>query len=272
MTEDLNNHIKFLENKINELNIQNNALILELDLIKKLLLNDSSIFEDKKNFCPICGELSVFESFGEIPRMNVKCPNCGSVERHRMLYLLFKQRFYDLLTNKNIKLLHFAPEKMFYDLFRKNKNIDYYPVDINPQIYEPRIHIRKKVNMEQIPYEDNKFDFIYNCHVLEHVPDDIKGMSELYRVLKDDGICVTLVPYFGYLEETLEKEEYNTPELRFKYYGQHDHLRKYGADFKDKLESVGFNVELVTLSDVVSSKTDTELFRLVDDTFFICTK
>lgn len=62
-------------------------------------------------------------------------------------------------------------------------------------------------------------DFIYNSHVLEHVPNDFKGMCELYRVLKDDGVCITLIPQFN-LETTFENDEYNIPELRRKYYGQ----------------------------------------------------
>lgn len=272
MDNDFDNRIEILENKVKDLKNQYNSIIYNVDLIKDLLLCNTPVFDGEKNFCPICGNVSVFKSFGAVPRKNVMCPTCFSLERHRMVYLLFKQRYFDLLTHNNIKLLHFAPEKMFYDFFRKHKNIDYYPVDISPQTYEPDIHIRKKVNMEQIPYDDCKFDFIYHCHVLEHVPNDIKAINELYRVLKDGGVCITLVPYFSDLNETLEKEEYNTPELRLKYYGQQDHLRKYGVDFKDRLESAGFNVELVTLADIASSEVDVDLFKLVDDTFFICTK
>lgn len=59
-------------------------------------------------------------------------------------------------------------------------------------------------------------------------------MCELYRVLKDDVVCIILIPQFN-LETTLENDEYNTPELRRKYYGQEDYLTKYGLDFKDRL-------------------------------------
>ncbi len=39
------------------------------------------------------------------------------------------------------------------------------------------------------------------------------------------------VPIDGTLDETLEEPAYNTDELRLKYYGQCDHVRKYGRDY-----------------------------------------
>ncbi len=142
-----------------------------------------------------------------------------------------------------------------------------------PEIYiERNINIREKVNMEEIPYEDNTFDFIYNSHVLEHVPDDIKGMEELRRVLKEDGVCITTVP-LSPIPETFEKEEYNTPELRLKHYGQRDHLRRYGDDFKDRLASVGFDVDEVLVKDVMSDENKRKVFGLLEhEKVFICRK
>ena len=104
-----------------------------------------------------------------------------------------------MLEHEIIKLLHFAPEVPFYNFFKKFKNIYYYPVDFNPEIYEARnIHIRDKVDMENLAqYEDEMFDFIYHCHVLEHIPNDLKAMNELYRVLKKGGACITLVPLYN---------------------------------------------------------------------------
>lgn len=272
MENEFNNKFNEISNKLIDLNNQNNYLLNEINAIKQIIINENKDSLDLKNFCPICGEISIFEPFGVNQRMNVKCPNCGSLERQRLVYLFFQRKYSYLLEHENIKLLHFAPETLFYKFFMKNKNIDYFPVDINPEIYESRnIHIKQKVDMQNIPYNDNEFDFIYNCHVLEHVPDDIKGMGELYRVLKEDGVCITLIPQFN-IKETFEKDEYNTPELRRLYYGQVDHLRKYGLDFKDKLESVGFNVEEFRAEDIVKSKTEKHLYKLINDVIYICRK
>lgn len=272
MVDEINKELNKINQKFVDLNNQNNYLLNEINTIKQLIINENEYSFDLKNFCPICGEMSIFDSFGVNPRMNVKCPHCGSLERHRLVYLFFQRKYSYLLEHENIKLLHFAPETVFYNYFIKNNNIDYFPVDIDPNTYESRnIHIKQKVDMQDIPYGDNEFDFIYNCHVLEHIPDDIKSMGELYRVLKEDGVCITLVPQFN-IEETLEKEEYDTPELRRIYYGQEDHLRKYGLDFKDKLESVGFNVEEVKAEDIIKSKTEKELYKLTNEVIYVCRK
>lgn len=253
--------------KEDDIRSQNELILSKLDSIEKLLVRHLNL-----NYCPICNDFFEFLDFGHPPRSNVQCPSCNSLERMRFTFLFIQSHLKDKFSKDNIKLLHFAPEKIFYDLFSKKSNIDYYPVDFDPERYERQgINIIKKVDMMDIPWGDKTFDVIYNSHVLEHVPDDIHGMSELYRVLKDDGVCITLAPVFK-MENTLEKEEYNTPELRLKYYGQDDHLRKYGLDFKDRLESVGFKVDVINSSDILSDS-DKKLYAINDfDEIYLCTK
>ena len=141
-----------------------------------------------------------------------------------------------------MRVLHVAPERVFYWMFKKLKDIDYWPVDLDPEKYHGRI--RKKVDITDIPFEDNSFDLIMCNHVLEHIPDDRKAMAELYRVLKPKtGIAFLNVPMFN-IPATFENPAYNTPELRLKYFGQEDHVRKYGLDYTERLESVGFRVQI----------------------------
>ena len=40
-----------------------------------------------------------------------------------------------------------------------------------------------------LPFQDGSFDIVVCTHVYEHVPDPHKLISEIYRVLKNDGIC-----------------------------------------------------------------------------------
>ena len=216
------------------------------DNYERLLKENDSLKEKLKEYekeCPICGYVgSDFRSWHQIIHKEVECPKCLSHERHRALWLYFKKNGH-LLKNGN-RLLHFAPETTFYNLF-KNSDVEYHPADITDENF----HVDEIIDIQDIPYEDDYFDVIYCSHVLEHVPDDEKAMKELYRVLKSGGIALILVPINGISFEmpfdetrTLEDDRYNTPELREKYYGQHDHLRLYGTDFKDKLIDVGFNV------------------------------
>lgn len=269
----MDNELKIhnLEKEISNLKNKNFELKKDINLLKSLVFKGGADFTSE-NYCPFCGNFSIFQDFGNPPRHNVLCPHCRSLERHRQVYLLLKQRFSELLFEKDIKLLHFAPELPFYNLFKNQPNIDYFPVDLCPEIYEQaNIEIRKKVNMEEIPYTNKMFDFIYNCHVLEHVPDDIKAMRELYRVLNDGGVCVTLVP-LAITEKTFEDDSINTPELRLKHYGQSDHRRIYGLDFEKKLESVGFNVDVVYSGDLIKSDSERKLYKIEYDRIFVCTK
>ncbi len=187
--------------------------------------------------CNCCGtKLPFFVPFNR--RLQGQCPKCASLERTRLICYYFEH--YTEMFSKNNKLLHFAPEIGLHKIFSSHNNIDYYPVDIDEN--RP---IRMNVNMCDIPFKDNTFDYIFASHVLEHILDDKKAMSELFRVVKssdDGGKVFLMVPIFFNLEETFENPEYNTDELRLKYFGQEDHVRKYACDFVDRLKDVGFNV------------------------------
>lgn len=218
----------------------------ERELMKSIVKVESVLEEiwDKleipKKECPICKkQVNVFEPYGEKPRPNAMCPSCRSLERTRAQYLYWEKRI--PLISSPIKLLHFAPEQPVRSLFENNAYIDYYPVDFNKNYYG----IRDVVDITQIQYEAETFDIIICNHVLEHIPNEQKALSEIHRVLKTDGVCYLSVPTFN-IEKTFENPEYNTAELRSKYYGHRDHVRKYGQDVAERLASV-FNVEKVDL-------------------------
>lgn len=46
----------------------------------------------------------------------------------------------------------------------------------------------KQIDVQNIPFEDNSFDIIIANMMLYHVPDIHKAVSEIRRVLKDDGV------------------------------------------------------------------------------------
>lgn len=53
-------------------------------------------------------------------------------------------------------------------------------------------------NIYQLPYEDSSFDKIILSEVLEHLPDDLKALREVKRVLKRGGIILITVPNHNY--------------------------------------------------------------------------
>ncbi len=226
-------------------NEQYRNLMWHLRYVESLLENvaDATIVE--RNFeCPVCkSKLRVFLPFGENPRPNAQCPNCQSLERHRALWLLMQNLNWH---KENMRVLHFAPEEIFYRLFSSFKDIDYWTADLEPQNYHGMV--RKQVDITDITFDDNFFDLIMCTHVLEHIPDDRKAMSELYRVLKPGGLAFLNVPIFN-IPQTFEDPRINTPELRSEYYGQFDHVRAYGQDYPQRLQEAGFEVQLFTVND-----------------------
>lgn len=212
--------------------------------IESLLVD---IYDDRgiqKKICPVCeSEVRLFTPHGEKLRPNAKCPVCGALERTRAWWLYYKKIGLLKGVDKKIKLLHFAPEEPFWNAFNRDSNIDYYPVDYNPD-YKG---IRDVVDITAIPYEDEMFDIIMCNHVLEHIEDEKKALREVARVLRRDGVLYFTVPISN-AEETFENPQYNTEELRSKYYGQKDHVRLYGKDVEIRIQKI-FTVEKIILNE-----------------------
>ena len=180
-----------------------------------------------------------------IQRLNALAPGTLSLERHRLLWL-YLQKETDFFTAEQ-KVLHIAPEQCFVDRFRKMKNLDYTTTDL----YSPLADV--KADICDLPFEDNTYDVIFCNHVLEHIENDKKAMSELYRVLKPGGFGIFQIPQDLSLERTYEDFSITDPEERKKHFGQYDHVRIYGRDYFDKLRSVGFIVDEVAYSQKLSS-------------------
>ncbi len=51
-----------------------------------------------------------------------------------------------------------------------------------------------KGSAEHIPFKDKEFDVVFCSHVLEHVESESKSLSEINRVLKDNGTMIIGMP------------------------------------------------------------------------------
>ena len=94
-----------------------------------------------------------------------------------------------------IKLLHIAPEKNLQKVLKASTKIKYISGDLNPLVAD------RKIDITDINFEDDYFDFIICNHVLEHVQDDRKAISELFRVLKLRRGIILQVPIFRTMKE-----------------------------------------------------------------------
>ena len=169
-------------------------------------------------------------------RENALSPGTLSLERHRQMWLYLKNET-DFFT-QNYKVLHIAPEQEFLRKFKKMKNLEYTSADL----FSPIVDV--KADILDLPFEDESFDVIFCNHVLEHIIDDRKAMSELYRVMKKGGWGILQVPMKNSLEKTYEDFTITDPKERQKHFGQYDHVRWYGMDYFERLISVGFSVDI----------------------------
>ncbi len=237
------------------LNVIPRPLLIKLSYLARPIL--ALLMRGNRYADPIDGRrFKSFLPYGyESPRENVLSPSTLSLERHRLLWLYLKNET-DFFTAP-LKILHFAPEQAFYKRFRKLKNLEYTTTDLNSPLADV------KADICDLPFENETFDVILCNHVLEHIPDDTKAMSEMYRVLKTGGWGIFQIPQDLKRDETFEDNTITDQKERAKIFGQYDHVRIYGRDYFDKLGSVGFTVEEVDYTASLPAS-DIEKFRLAD--------
>lgn len=198
-------------------------------------------------YCPICESSSVFRPYGSVHlRPNAMCSNCGSLERHRLIWLFLDRKVGIKSLTPQKTMLHVAPEQVLQNKFRRLLGKKYITADK----YEPA---DVKMDITKIKYPAGSFDYIICNHVLEHVIDDLKAMKELRRVLKKNGWAILLVPIAN-MKSTYEDSNITSDEDRFREFGQHDHVRKYGHDYIERLKKAGFKVEVYKAVDIATRR------------------
>ena len=210
--------------------------------------------------CPVCGgRFRKFLPYGyNKVRRNALCPNCLSLERHRLLWLYLKNR--TRFFTDSLKVLHLAPEQCFYKRFRKMKNLNYTTADLESPLADV------KLDVQAMPFGEQEFDVVICNHVLEHVQNDRKAIQEIFRVLRHGGFAIMQVPTNYDMETTYEDPNITDPLEREKHFRQKDHYRLYGRDYLNRITEAGFTITednyLLSLS-----REDREHFRLPDMEF-----
>lgn len=193
----------------------------------------SLIYAGNKHECPLCNRtFRKFMPYGNRGRENRLCPNCLSLERHRLIWLFLKQKT-NFFSAKQ-KVLHIAPEQPFLKRFKQLENIHYTTADLYSPIADVKTDIRDMV------FDDNSFDLVMCNHVLEHIDREQEALREILRVLKPGGKALLQVPLDYSLETTYEDPNITSRKEREKHFGQYDHVRLYGKDYPDRLKKAGF--------------------------------
>ena len=214
----------------------------------------SLFYKGDNVICPVCEKsFKKFLPYGyaKANKNNRLCPNCLSLERHRLLwmYLHNKTDFFE----KKIDVLHIAPEQSFIKRFKKIESLNYITADLESPIADIKTDIR-----DMHVFEDKKFDVIICNHVLEHIEEEQVALAELFRVLKPGGWAILQVPIDYSSEQTFEDDSITDRKERERVFGQYDHVRVYGKDYPIRLRKCGFEVKE---DDYVYSFSDEDIER-----------
>jgi SAM-dependent methyltransferase len=198
--------------------------------------------------CSVCGHFGRFFAYGNPLafglNLDALCPKCLSLERHRLLVLCDKSR--DIFAAKDI--LHFAPEFGISAYIRSRGPRRYVTCEYGSK------NADLDIDIEAINLPTGEFDLVVCCHVLEHVS-DVKALPELFRILRGGGILVAMTPVIEGWAYTFEDDtKLSTVDDRLLYFNQHDHVRFFGSDLRERFKSVGFTVDEYTAIEPEVSK------------------
>lgn len=184
--------------------------------------------------CPVCSRnFRKFLPYGRInPRPNALCPNCLSLERHRLIWLYLAEKT-DFFQRKQ-SVLHIAPEACFIPRFENIHREEYVTADLESPL------AKVKMDIHRMPFKDHTFDVVLCNHVLEHVTDDIAAIKEIARVLRPGGFAILQVPFFHPIAaETVSDPTIKDRRERERLFGQDDHVRRYGKDYPQRISAAG---------------------------------
>lgn len=176
--------------------------------------------------CPCCGYngkfLDVSPPTGR--RLSAKCPSCDALERHRLQTLVLDK----LALPSGMDILHFAPEPFLRKRLSAGAR-SYSTADIE------RRDVDHNVDVQALPFADASYDLVYASHVIEHVQDEMLGLSEVARVLRPGGVAILPVPIVRDITE-----EYIAPNP-----DESMHWRAPGLDYFDRLRTIFSRVDVL---------------------------
>ena len=68
-------------------------------------------------------------------------------------------------------------------------------------------------DVQELPFEDNQFDAVLAMYMLYHVPDISKGITEMRRVLKPDGVLLAQTNGGGHMKELFDFVQLVDPDM-----------------------------------------------------------
>lgn len=164
------------------------------------------------------------------------CPSCGASDRDRLYALYIEKVLKKNLPANDLVLLDIAPSHPLKTFLLKFANIKYQSADKYMEGVDLIVDI---TDMGVVSSE--LYDIFICSHVLEHVADDKKALSELFRILKPGGFGILMAPIILTMEQIDEDPTVMDSETRWERFGQGDHVRLYSKiGFIKRVQEAGF--------------------------------
>jgi len=193
--------------------------------------------------------LKAIGAIGISRRKNGGCPFCGSSDRSRLLRLYLTKELEEINGKK--KILHIAPDDKLARWLCTQPQIDYNCGALFPEDFSEFNAFELDVSNINLP--DNYADIILCNHVLQQVPNHIKAMHELSRILKPGGWAIIQAPIAAKLNSMDEDLTLSDSREKRQRFGSTLHCRIYGKDYAQVLQSNGnWHVSKITPADFLT--------------------
>ncbi len=191
-----------------------------------------------KKQCNICGwKGHAFEVVnGTVEHSEAAlCPVCGSISRDRFLYWCWTRR---TGYSPQARVLETSPRMPNLYRERMQERVDYVASDYDESMHRAFI----KLDLQDMDLPSSSVDAVLTPHVLEHVPDTDKALSELFRVLKPGGHVFLQIPIPQAKTMVPLEPEYHG-DMTLVYF-------RFGWDVAEQIRSHGFAVDTLVTSEL----------------------
>ena len=190
--------------------------------------------EEPAFVCPLCGYEGPFRSYHNLPggRRYARCPDCGAFERHRLMYLAYR----DATQGRDLSALsviHFAPEPYMGRILQQDFGA-YTTADLYMD------NVDHKADLADLPFPDASFDAVMVAHVLVLIEDDRQALREVHRILRPGGLAFLAEPMIAPATVEYGSAQENTGGYL---------LRAPGPDYYDRHRDIFARVETYQTSD-----------------------
>ncbi|HEX4599659.1 MAG TPA: methyltransferase domain-containing protein [Burkholderiaceae bacterium] len=196
--------------------------------------------------CPICNARRLFIRLKDY-EIAARCLACRASAVSLSIVSVLRQLAPDLHAMDTYELSSRGPLYRYLKTRARTLTASEYFDDVAPGEFHNGIQCQ---DVQRLTHDDARFDLCTSTEVFEHVPEDAKAFSEVFRVLRPNGLLVFTVPIHDG-PRTLERAVLtSTGEVRHllppQYHG--DPLRSgrilafrtYGQDVTERLQHAGF--------------------------------